>query len=68
MSQPEQLSAVILAWEESRERGEPISPEQLCRDCPELLPKRKQQVREEVIVREQMAAISHCKILSAREF
>ncbi|MGF1581822.1 MAG: serine/threonine protein kinase [Gemmataceae bacterium] len=45
MSQNGQLSDLLLAWEESREQGETISPEQLCRNCPELLPKLREQIR-----------------------
>jgi eukaryotic-like serine/threonine-protein kinase len=29
---------LLLEYEERREKGEPVSPEQLCADCPELLP------------------------------
>jgi WD40 repeat protein len=32
------VSALLLRWEELREQGQPASPEELCRDCPEQLP------------------------------
>ncbi|MGP0063687.1 MAG: hypothetical protein ACLQGP_08840 [Isosphaeraceae bacterium] len=30
------LEELLIAWEEARERSEPMTVEQLCRDCPEL--------------------------------
>ena len=30
------LQELLIAWEEARERGESLTVEQLCRDCPEL--------------------------------
>ena len=30
------LEDLIDRWEEARDRGEPVAPEELCRDCPEL--------------------------------
>jgi eukaryotic-like serine/threonine-protein kinase len=30
------LEELLIVWEEVRERGEPMTVEQLCRDCPEL--------------------------------
>jgi WD40 repeat protein len=35
-SQP-QVSELLLRWDERRQQGQPISAEELCRDCPELL-------------------------------
>src|SRR5262245_46865099 len=32
------LDELLLLWEELRERGEPCTPEDLCRDSPDLLP------------------------------
>jgi WD40 repeat protein len=32
------VSELLLRWEELRDQGEPASPEELCRDCPEQLP------------------------------
>ena len=31
------VSKLLLRWEELRERGESVAPEELCKDCPELL-------------------------------
>ena len=38
MSTEERVLDLVLRWEELREAGRPVSPEELCRDCPELLP------------------------------
>jgi serine/threonine protein kinase/predicted Zn-dependent protease len=32
-----ELSVLLRRWEEGQQRGEALSPEELCRDCPELL-------------------------------
>jgi serine/threonine protein kinase/formylglycine-generating enzyme required for sulfatase activity len=37
---------LLLRWEERCERGEPLSLEELCRDCPELLPEVRQRIQE----------------------
>src|SRR5579884_1132565 len=37
MSVDERLEDLLLRWEELLEQGQPITPEALCRDCPELL-------------------------------
>ncbi len=37
MSTDSQLSDLLLEWEERHEQGSPISVEELCRDCPQLL-------------------------------
>ncbi|HEY7327878.1 MAG TPA: protein kinase [Gemmataceae bacterium] len=37
MSVNERLADLLLRWEELKEQGRPVSPEELCRDCPELL-------------------------------
>jgi serine/threonine-protein kinase len=41
-----QVLDLLLRWEERCERGEMLSPEELCRDCPELLPEVRQRIRE----------------------
>jgi serine/threonine-protein kinase len=41
-----QVLDLLLRWEEGCERGEALSPEELCRDCPELLPEVRQRIRE----------------------
>jgi tetratricopeptide (TPR) repeat protein len=38
------VSALLLRWEDARERGECLSPEELCRDSPEHLPEVRRQV------------------------
>ena len=37
MDKPHDISELVLLWEEARQRGETVSPEELCSDCPELL-------------------------------
>src|SRR5713226_8074602 len=37
MSPQTRLDEMLLHYEELRERGAPVAPEALCRDCPELL-------------------------------
>jgi serine/threonine protein kinase len=31
------LADLLLTWEEARDAGRPVTPEELCKDCPELL-------------------------------
>ena len=38
------LKALFLQWEDAQDRGESISAEQLCRDCPELLPELQRRI------------------------
>jgi serine/threonine protein kinase/Flp pilus assembly protein TadD len=37
---------LLLRWEERCEHGETLSAEELCRDCPELLPEVRQRIQE----------------------
>jgi serine/threonine-protein kinase len=39
-----EVSDLLLEWEERCEQGRPISPEELCRDCPELLDELRRQI------------------------
>src|SRR5579885_2871646 len=39
------LEDLLLRWEEARERGQAISPEELCRDHPELLPELRRRIQ-----------------------
>src|SRR5262245_19500941 len=39
------LSDLLLAWEESTERGQGVTPEELCRNCPELLGELRRRIR-----------------------
>jgi serine/threonine-protein kinase len=45
MTGDNRLSELLLIWEESREQGRPVGAEELCQDCPELLPTLQQQIR-----------------------
>src|SRR5215469_12863001 len=41
----DRLEGLLLRWEELAEQGRPASPEELCRDCPELLDELRRRVR-----------------------
>ena len=38
MSRQDRLAELLVRWEEAAEQARPLSPEDLCRDNPELLP------------------------------
>lgn len=40
------LRQLVQQWQELRDRGDPPSSEELCRDCPELLPALRQRLNE----------------------
>lgn len=44
MSDDVRLAELLDRWEEAQERGEPLSPEELCTECPELLEAVRRQV------------------------
>jgi serine/threonine-protein kinase len=44
MSERARIDSLVVRFEELRERGTPVSAEELCRDCPELLAELKQQL------------------------
>jgi WD40 repeat protein len=39
------LGDLLLRWEELREQGQAVTPEDLCRDCPELLPELRHRIQ-----------------------
>src|SRR5262245_47648371 len=41
----DRIDDLLLLWEELSERSEPVTPEGLCRDCPELLDELRRRVR-----------------------
>lgn len=45
MPEDQRLEELLDRWEQSREQGHDISPETLCRDCPELLPQVRRKLR-----------------------
>jgi WD40 repeat protein len=45
MSSDTRLSDLLVHWEELRDRGQAVSAEELCRDCPELLATLRQQIQ-----------------------
>ena len=44
MSNDTDVSDLLLKWEEAQDRGQNLTPEELCRHCPELLPKLRRQI------------------------
>jgi len=46
MTDDARVEELLLAWEESRALGEPLSPQELCRDCPKLLETVQRRVRD----------------------
>ena len=38
MTDAERIAELLLEWEDRREHGTDVSAEELCRDCPHLLP------------------------------
>ena len=45
MSNEERVSELLLLWEERAEQGQPVTPEELCRDYPDLLAELEQRIR-----------------------
>jgi serine/threonine protein kinase len=45
MADDPQILEMLLDWEEGRRHGRPVSPEDLCRECPELLPRLRDRIR-----------------------
>ena len=45
MAADDRLVDLLLQWEELREQGRPVSAEELCRDCPELLDEVRRRLR-----------------------
>ena len=46
MSDNERVELLLDRWEESQEQGAPISAEDLCQDCPELLDELKRRIQD----------------------
>lgn len=44
MTDQERLEELLDRWEEAHERGEPVSPQELCAACPELLTALEKQI------------------------
>jgi serine/threonine-protein kinase len=44
MSQDASPSDLLIRWQEAREKGEPLSPQELCKECPALLPELHRQI------------------------
>ncbi len=41
----ERLEDLLLRWEELQQQGRPVTAEELCRDCPELLGELRRRIR-----------------------
>src|SRR4051794_9237280 len=50
MTDPSPVSELLVRWEQLRAAGQSVPAEELCRDCPELLP----EVRRQIVVQEAM--------------
>jgi urea transport system substrate-binding protein len=46
MTDDARVEELLLAWEESRASGEPLLPQDLCRDCPKLLDRVQRRIRD----------------------
>src|SRR5262245_23775450 len=44
LSESRQVTELLLRWDEQREQGHVLTAEQLCRDCPELLPEVRRRI------------------------
>src|SRR5947209_1622729 len=44
MSEDPRLPVLLQRWEEARRHGAPVPPEELCRDCPELVDELRKRV------------------------
>jgi len=41
----ERLNELLMEWEDRRDQGRPVTPEDLCRDAPELLDELKKRIK-----------------------
>src|SRR5262249_52582011 len=55
MSADPRLSTLLDRWQQSQDRGCPLSAEELCRDCPELLP----EVQRRIAILKGMARLAN---------
>ncbi len=46
MTDQDRLEELLNRWEDLRDRKQPVSDEELCRDCPELLAEFRRRVAE----------------------
>src|SRR5262245_32410745 len=58
MSSAGQLNELLLRWEEEREQGRVVSPEELCRDCPHLVEEVRREIQGLERLYEQLAQTS----------
>jgi len=45
MPQDPRLQSLLVAWDDGNKSGSPLTPEELCRDCPELLDSLRRQIQ-----------------------
>jgi hypothetical protein len=57
MSTDPRVSDLLLRWEELCEEGRPAPLEELCRDCPDLLPELRRRVRGLLTLRGHAGAV-----------
>src|SRR5262245_25600015 len=62
----DRLGDLLLRWEELHERGEPVTPEELCRDCPELLDELRRRVRALQALSPALGAAGESQTVDAR--
>src|SRR5687767_6256406 len=59
MADQDRVCALHLQWEERWDAGECLSPEELCRDCPELLPELKRQIEDQCASKRRLPGHDH---------
>src|SRR5262249_2776166 len=62
----DRVEDLLLRWEELSERGESVTPEELCRDCPELLDELRHRVRALQALNPALDGISDPPTVAAR--
>ncbi len=61
MNQEERLDELLDLWEDAQERGQNVSPQELCAACPELLPKLEKKISALKSVNEWMSVTNKVK-------
>src|SRR5262249_57848801 len=62
----DRVEDLLLRWEELSERGEAVTPAELCRDCPELLDEVRRRVRARRAVDQALGAAGGSPTVEAR--
>ena len=61
MNQEERLDELLDLWEDAQERGQNVSPQELCAACPELLPQLEKKISALKSVNEWMSVTNKVK-------